>query len=310
MNRQPLNVELLTLDDGTQKIAWDVKQLQALFGISHQDTSHDSNLVSVAPTSAVPTIETVIALLDEMGFKDLYEVRYRKQYATIIPRTNAKRPKVALYVVQQQSDLALSIHDRIWFGHRLHLCWDVYEDGYGALYIPIVEMSEFVGRFDALVGEEVTSFLSLDERIAWHIESDSLLVLPYSKNLEYWQKLIRDFGEFIQIPKYQDSPTVEYFPVIKDMIKADICYEIDSDQRFPSTARISLSDYESLKKLILELRENIASFLTSNGEKPHLDFEPKYEDVQDRIEAQTHSFFFKEEEPNVNSEQKYDDIPF
>jgi len=157
VNRQPLNVELLTLDDGTQKIAWDIKQLQSLLGIS--DLLHQEQLSSAASTgvnsSGIPTIETVIAILDELGLKDLYEVRYRKQYATIIPKTESKRPKVAMYVVQQQSELALSIHEKIWIGQiATFRVWhenardydesDIVRDE--RLYIPLSERDDFFGR--------------------------------------------------------------------------------------------------------------------------------------------------------------------
>ncbi|MDG3495309.1 MULTISPECIES: hypothetical protein [Pseudanabaena] len=253
MNRQPLNVELLTLDDGTQKIAWDVKQLQSLLGIS--DLLHQEESSSTASTgvnsSGIPTIETVIAILDELGLKDLYEVRYRKQYATIIPKTDSKRPKVAMYVVQQQSELALSIHDKIWTNHiaRFHWTITIYNEVFGInedadsyfkkLYIPPSEKPEFFGRI-----------IELSEKI--------------NVNLS-------DFEEHTySTSKFYNLPSFDYNPLILDMTAQDICYEISSDQRFPSTSRISLSQHLEIKNLIQDLINNIEIFLRSNGDKPEI----------------------------------------
>jgi hypothetical protein len=249
VNRQPLNVELLTLDDGTQKIAWDVKQLQSLLGISdllHQEELSSSVTTTGVNSAGIPTIETVIAVLDELGLKDLYQVRYLKQYATIIPKTESKRPKVAFYVVQQQSDLALSIHDKIWNSYRAK--FHLYDDDNDLdeqtsvqkdLYIPFPERSDFFGRF-----------IELSERADINLS---------------------DFEDDVYYPPHSyQLPTSKFSPLILDMTEQNICYEISSDQRFPSTSRISLSQHLELKRLLLDLKDNIEVFLLSNGEKPEL----------------------------------------
>jgi hypothetical protein len=249
VNRQPLNVELLTLDDGTQKIAWDVKHLQSLLGIT--DLIHREELNSSESTatgvnaSGIPTIETVIAILDELGLKDLYEVRYRKQYATIIPKTGSKRPKVAMYVVQQESEIALSIHDRILTNHLARFYWNDYDEYYGTfrvtieLYVPPIEKPEFFGRIIEFIGDTDIDASNFEEN-------------SYSSTSGY------------KIP-YSDIP-----PIIKDMAEQNICYELSSDQRFPSTSRILFSHHSELKGLLLDLVENLAVFLRSNGEKPEI----------------------------------------
>jgi len=252
VNRQPLNVELLTLDDGSQKIAWDLKQIKSLLGIS--DLVSQDELTSLESTitginfSGIPTIETVIAILDELGLKDLYQVRYLKQYATIIPKTESKRPKVAFYVVQQQSDLALSIHDKIWNSYRAK--FQLYNDDNDHeldeqtsvqkdLYIPFPERSDFFGRFIEL--------------------SDGANI-----NLSYFE------DEVYYPPHSYQLPMSIFSPLILDMTEQNICYEISSDQRFPSTSRISLSQPSELKRLLLDLKDNVEVFLLSNGEKPEL----------------------------------------
>ena len=250
VNRQPLNVELLTLDDGTQKIAWDIKQLQSLLGIS--DLLHQEELSSAVNTgvnsSGIPTIETVIAILDELGLKDSYEVRYRKQYATIIPKTDSKRPKVAMYVVQQQSELALSIHEKIWSGHQVQIywyVWDEYESGRAIkeLYIPVSEKRDFVGRLTEVM-EDQDPRVSIFEENLYSTENSFSFELPDS----------------------------EYTPVFKDMLEQNICYELTTDQRFPSTSRIALSDLSHLTGFLSELKVNIETFFRSNGEKPEHSF--------------------------------------
>ncbi len=251
VNRQPLNVELLTLDDGTQKIAWDIKQLQSLLGISdllHQEELSSSSATNTGVNSAgVPTIETVIAILDELGLKDLYEVRYRKQYATIIPKTDSKRPKVAIYVVQQQSELAISIHERIWNSHQVILYWEVFEEGYGYLdeehidlYVLPSEKPDFVGRLAEVMGGNDTILSNFE---------DSL----YSKNNSF----------SFEMPRSPNNSSL-----ITDMIAQNICYELSSDQRFPSTSRIFLSDYSHIKSFLSDLKDNVGIFLRSNGDKP------------------------------------------
>jgi hypothetical protein len=253
VNRQPLNVELLTLDDGSQKIAWDLKQIKSLIGIS--DLIHPDELTSLESTTTginsagIPTIETVIAILDELGLKDLYQVRYLKQYATIIPKTESKRPKVAFYVVQQQSELALSIHDKIWTSYRAKFqLYDVHQDDdeldrqnlvQKDLYIPFPERSDFFGRFIELSeGADIN---------------------------------LSDFEDEVYYPPHlYQLPTSKFSPLILDMTEQNICYEISSDQRFPSTSRISLSQHSELKRLLLDLKDNIENFLRSNGEKPAL----------------------------------------
>ncbi len=250
VNRQPLNVELLTLDDGTQKIAWDIKQLQSLLGIS--DLLHQKELSSAASTgvnsSGIPTIETVIAILDELGLKDLYEVRYRKQYATIIPKTDSNRPKVAMYVVQQQSDLALSIHEKIWTNRQVKVTWplfdsdgDFFDEEVKDLYILPLEKTYFVGRL--------------------------IEVAKYCEEifLDFEDKLINN-----SLPKSFELPPSDYIPVIKDMVEQSICYALSSDRRFPTTSRISLSEYSELKSFLIDLKDNIEIFLRSNGEKPDI----------------------------------------
>lgn len=252
VNRQPLNVELLTLDDGTQKIAWDIKQLQSLLGIS--DLLNQEELSSAASTgvnsSGIPTIETVIAILDELGLKDLYEVRYRKQYATIIPKTDSKRPKVAIYVVNQLLDLALSFHNRVWIHKLARFHWYFYDEHYGncqlakELYIPSLEKPEFFGRIIELIDDSSTDLSNFEEGAY----SGYSYELPYS----------------------------EYAPLIEDMTTQNICYELSSDQRFPSTSRISLSHHLELKILLSDLAINIEMFLRSNGEKPELPSDPPF----------------------------------
>lgn len=247
VNRQPLNVELLTLDDGTQKIAWDVKQLQSLLGIS--DLLHQEELSSTENTgvnsAGIPTIETVIAILDELGLKDLYEVRYRKQYATIVPKTDSKRPKVAIYVVNQLFDVALSIHNKVWVSKLAKFHWYAYEEYAGKyklakeLYIPSPEKPEFFGRIIELIEDSSTDLTNFEEA-------------AYSGIYSY---------------KLPDS---DYEPLIRDMKEQSICYELSSDQRFPSTSRISLSHHSELKNLLSELAVNIEMFLRSNGEKPEI----------------------------------------
>ncbi|WP_126385623.1 hypothetical protein [Pseudanabaena sp. ABRG5-3] len=249
MNRQPLNVELLTLDDGTQKIAWDIKQLQSLLGISdllHQEELSSSSATNTGVNSAgIPTIETVIAILDELGLKDLYEVRYRKQYATIIPKTDSKRPKVAIYVVQQQEEIALSIHNKIWTNYLARFYWNNYDEYYGTfqvtieLYVPPIEKPEFFGRIIEFIGDTDIDASNFEENSYF---STSGYKLPYS-----------------------DIP-----PIIEDMTEQNICYELSSDQRFPSTSRISFSHHSELKGLLLDLVENLTVFLRSNGEKPYI----------------------------------------
>jgi hypothetical protein len=255
VNRQPLNVELLTLDDGTQKIAWDVKQIQSLLGISdllHQEELSSSVTTTGVNSSGIPTIETVIAILDELGLKDLYEVRYRKQYATIIPKTDSKRPKVAMYVVQQQSELALSIHEKIWNGHQVILYWHEYHEEYGyldeereELYVLPSEKPDFVGRL-AEVMKDNNAILSNFE--------DNL----YSKETSF----------SFEIPR---SPICNS-SLFVDMVAQNICYELTSDQRFPSTSRISLSDYSQLKSFLSDLKDNFEVFVLSNGDKPENSF--------------------------------------
>jgi hypothetical protein len=248
VNRQPLNVELLTLDDGTQKIAWDIKHLQSLLGIS--DLLHQEELSSTTNTgvnsSGIPTIETVIAILDELGLKDLYEVRYRKQYATIIPKTDSKRPKVAIYVVQQQSELVLSIHEKIWSGHQVIFYWyewDEYESGTVSreLYIPVSEKSDFVGRLTEVMEAQGVSIF---EENLYSTENSFSFELPDSRHA----------------------------PVLKDMLEQNICFELTTDQRFPSTSRIALSDLSHLTSFLSELKVNIETFFRSNGEKPENSF--------------------------------------
>ena len=251
VNRQPLNVELLTLDDGTQKIAWDIKQLQSLLGIS--DLLHQEELSSAASTgvnsSGIPTIETVIAILDELGLKDLYEVRYRKQYATIIPKTDSKRPKVAMYVVQQQSELVLSIHEKIWGGNQVTLFWYesslTYDDPEPTemsrnFYIPASEKPDFVGRLTEVMGNQDSRLSILEENL-------------YSNENSFAFEMPWDF---------------EGVPLLKDMCEQNICYKLTKDHRFPSTDRISIVDLSHLTSFLSELKVNIEIFLLSNGEKP------------------------------------------
>jgi hypothetical protein len=253
VNRQPLNVELLTLDDGTQKIAWDVKHLQSLLGIT--DLIHREELNSSESTatgvnaSGIPTIETVIAILDELGLKDLYEVRYRKQYATIIPKTDSKRPKVAMYVVQQQSDLVLSIHEKIWTGHQVRLFWYEWDSHEydreptkvaGDLYIPVSEKPDFVGRMTEIMENQDARISILEENL-YSTESSFEFEMPF---------------EF------------EGIPLVKDMCEQNICYKLTTDQRFPSTDRISIADLSHLTNFLSELKSNIEIFFRSNGEKP------------------------------------------
>ena len=250
VNRQPLNVELLTLDDGTQKIAWDVKQLQSLLGIS--DLLHQEELSSTENTgvnsAGIPTIETVIAILDELGLKDLYEVRYRKQYATIVPKTESKRPKGALYVVQQQSEIVLSIHDKIWTGCTIKLRWNDCDEHYRGefeeikkLYIPPSDKRDFFGRLiesGAIESEEDARLLDISEGYIYSLSSSG------------------------------DSPYFNFAPLIHDMTEQNICYELSSDQRFPSTTRISLSDYIEVKDFLSDIKSNLDLFFCSNGERP------------------------------------------
>ncbi len=262
VNRQPLNVELLTLDDGTQKIAWDIKQLQSLLGISdllHQEES-SSAVTTGVNSSGIPTIETVIAILDELGLKDLYEVRYRKQYATIIPKTDSKRPKVAIYVVQQHSELALSIHDKIWNKHQVKIHWYDYDsyrsDGEQTflrkshLYIPESEKRDFIGRLmEAISGDTEAIFSDFEEK-------------------------------FYILSRSYELPEIDYAPLISDMNEQGICYKLSLDQRFPSTSRILLSQPSELKNLLLELIDNIHIFFSSNGESLEIQFNDEDEPVE------------------------------
>ena len=252
VNRQPLNVEILTLDDGTQKIAWDVKQLQSLLGIS--DLLHQEELSSSITTgvnsAGIPTIETVIAILDELGLKDLYEVRYRKQYATIIPKTDSKRPKVAMYVVQHQSEIALSIHDRIWAGQMAKVrVWhenaidfdetDIERDE--RLYIPLSERDDFFGRISEI---------------------------HQTKNIDLEDEA---FDDYIHLTKSETNDMM-----FLDMKEQNICYTISSDQRFPSTSRVSFSHCLELENLLLSLQTNLKSFFQSNGDKPEISGSSNY----------------------------------
>jgi len=260
VNRQPLNVELLTLDDGSQKIAWDVKHLQSLLGITdliHQEELNSSESTTTGVNaSGIPTIETVIAILDELGLKDLYEVRYRKQYATIIPKTDSKRPKVAMYVVQRESEIALSIHNRIWNNHQVKIHWNNYHDGtYNHLskvhlYIPESDKRDFIGRLiEATSGDTETIFAGFEEN-------------------------------FYTLSKSYELPHIDYDFLIYDMSEQGICYHLSSDQRFPSTSRILLSQPSELKSLLLELMDNIHVFLHSNGEKLEVQFNDDDEPVE------------------------------
>lgn len=275
VNRQPLNVELLTLDDGTQKIAWDIKQLQSLLGIS--DLLHQEELSSATNTgvnsSGIPTIETVIAILDELGLKDLYEVRYRKQYATIIPKTDSKRPKVAIYVVQQQSEIALSIHEKIWTGYQTKVYWYRWEDSGEEesrdLYIPTSEKPDFVGRLTEVMEDK-------DPRAS--IFEENLYSTENSFSFE-----LANTG---------------YAPVFADMLEQNICYELTTDQRFPSTSRISLSDISVLGRFLSEIRANIETFFRSNGEKP---------EITCKELAIPRTFY---PEPTPYPEPEFGDIPF
>jgi hypothetical protein len=278
VNRQPLNVELLTLDDGTQTIAWDIKQLQSLLGIS--DLLHQEELSSATNTgvnsSGIPTIETVIAILDELDLKDLYEVRYRKQYATIIPKTDSKRPKVAIYVVQQQSELALSIHEKIWSGHQTKIYWYVWDDAETEnqevsreLYIPVSEKPDFVGRLTELMEDQDPRVSILEENL-------------YSTENSFSFEL----------------PDTGYTPVFKDMLEQNICYELTTDQRFPSTSRISLSDISVLGRFFSEIRANIETFFRSNGDKPAITCKEL---------AIPRTFY---PEPTPYPESEFGDIPF
>lgn len=284
VNRQPLNVELLTLNDGTQKIAWDVKQLQSLLGIS--DLLHQEELSSAASTgvnsSGIPTIETVIAILDELGLKDLYEVRYRKQYATIIPKTDSKRPKVAIYVVLQQSDLALSIHEKLWNGLLMQFWWRIdsgftqyllLSDRFQTLYIPSSEKLEFITRLCETMGDKIASLSNFEKNFDYCFSLGVPCNLPYDSNLDFWRELQDEndkADDFLRIPKMQDFPSIDYSAVINDMIEQNICYSLDSDQRFPATRRIQFSDYSALRNFLLDLHANIQEFLLSNGDKPSL----------------------------------------
>lgn len=255
VNRQPLNVELLTLDDGTQKIAWDIKQLQSLLGIS--DLLHQEELSAAENTgvnsSGIPTIETVIAILDELGLKDLYEVRYRKQYATIVPKTDSKRPKVAMYVVQQQSELALSIHEKIWNGHEIILYWRGFHEEYGyldeereELYVLPSEKPDFLGRLAEVMKDNDTILSDFEDNL-------------YSKDTSF----------SFEMPL---SPICKS-SLFVDMVAQNICYELTSDQRFPSTSRISLSDYSQLKSFLSDLKDNFEVFILCNGDKPEYSFQ-------------------------------------
>lgn len=250
VNRQPLNVELLTLDDGTQKIAWDVKHLQSLLGITdliHQEELNSSESTATGVNaSGIPTIETVIAILDELGLKDLYEVRYRKQYATIVPKTDSKRPKGALYVVLQQSEIALSIHDKIWTNNRAKVSWKDCDEWHRGefeeirdLYIPISRKLDFEGRLleSGAIGEQEIKSSSFGQKI---------YSLSHSGDLLYFN----------------------FAPLIHDMIEQNICHELSLDQRFPSTTRISLSNYVEVKDFLLDISKNLGLFLRSNGERP------------------------------------------
>lgn len=299
VNRQPLNVELLTLDDGTQKIAWDIKQLQSLLGIS--DLLHQEELSSGTNTgvnsSGIPTIETVIAILDELGLKDLYEVRYRKQYTTIIPKTDSKRPKVAMYVVQQQSDLVLSIHEKLWKGSIAELWWCVdagstetllRSDRSKKLYIPCMVTGNGIRhcmdtdteiRLCETMGEKIAQLSYFEVFFEEFLKKGYPCNLPYAKDLDFWEKnqeILREksekykFTDLSFIPRDQPLLSIDYSAVIDDMIEQNTCYSLDTDQRFPSTCRIYLSEYKSLKGLLGDLRENIKEFLLSNGEKPDL----------------------------------------
>jgi len=60
------------------------------------------------------------------------------------------------------------------------------------------------------------------------------------------------------------------------MIEQDICFVLSSDQRFPSTSPISLSDASELKSLLLDLKDNIEVFLRSNGEKPEYSYDSDF----------------------------------
>jgi hypothetical protein len=284
VNRQPLNVELLTLDDGTQKIAWDIKQLQSLLGIS--DLLHQEELSSAANTgvnsSGIPTIETVIAILDELGLKDLYEVRYRKQYATIIPKTDSKRPKVAIYVVQQQTELALSIHERLWNGSLMQFWWRVdsgfiqhliLSDRFQTLYIPSSEKTEVITRLCETMGDKVANLSCFEKNFEYCSSLGFPCNLPYDNDASFWQELKNESkkeNEFLKIPKKQPHPSIDYSAVINDMIEQNICYSLDLDQRFPATRRIQFNDYSTIKNFFLDLHKNIQEFLLSNGDKPTL----------------------------------------
>ena len=280
VNRQTLNVELLTLDDGTQKIAWDIKQLQSLLGIS--DLLHQEELSSAENTgvnsSGIPTIETVIAILDELGLKDLYEVRYRKQYATIIPKTDSKRPKVAFYVAQQQSDLALSIHERLWKGSVAELWWCVdggftgtlvRRDRSKKLYISSLEKPEFITRISETMGHKIASLSDFERFFEYSFSEGKPCNLPYAKDLDFWKKLqIQKQPILFGIPRDQPILSIDYSIVIDDMIEQNICYSLDTDGRFPSTCRIYLSECQSLKSLLTDISGNIKEFLLSNGNSP------------------------------------------
>ena len=65
------------------------------------------------------------------------------------------------------------------------------------------------------------------------------------------------------------SPYFNFAPLIHDMKEQNICYDLTSDQRFPSTTRISLSNYIEVKDFLLDMSENVELFLKSNGERPN-----------------------------------------
>lgn len=251
VSRHPLSFEILTFDDGSKKVACDLVELQQLLGItSLQDlilqkgTSDEDNQlpdrssISLLQSSQdkIPTIEDVIRLLDANGLKEKYEVAYRKQYVSILPKIKSERARVGIYVVQQQSSLALSIHEKIWSGKQICLRYSGanYPDYFFATN---QGESEFEIRISEIFEKKNFDSFLLDAKTLGYFNADKI---------SFWRS------------------------IIEDLVEEDMFFALGQDTRFPATRRIGIENQASLVALIDKIQENIKIFLESNGKKPEI----------------------------------------
>jgi hypothetical protein len=279
INRQPLNFELLTLDDGSKKLACDLADLQQLLGVTAlQDTVSDfsqqvliqTDSLSITQTSTgaggisgqantrhrVPTLEDLIHILDSR-LPDCYEVVYRKQYASIVSRSALKRTRGAIYVVKQQESLALSVHTKIWLGNIFPCGWVISEyhnsETYN-LFIPLESRDEFE--------------IKIREMLEEHQEFEEMK--KFSRNFKnFWESpSVSEFDLPCSYNPASGSNRLKYLPVIEGMAQEELVYLLDRDQRFPGTFRFEARSLLGLEFLIDEISGNLRQFLETNGREP------------------------------------------